>query len=283
MPGTFGRYFSDGAPAHPPYPTRRTIPRFAGQLSMRAYFVMARTYPTPSLRRLAIFLVAIALVAAISPGLALAANGPPRPVDDVINTPENTPASGNVLANDGNQGDDPLVVTAVGPLAPSIGTLSIDADGDYVFTPADDWNGSANTTYTVTNGKVRTGNIMITVTPANDAPVANDDTITVVRGHGDRRHGPAAGQRHRPRWRHAGGRRRLERLRRKRPVGIQRGDLHARQRRLRRRQRLLRLRHQRRQRWQRQRERDGRRHLHKRRTRGCRRHCHGHRGHAGDD
>ncbi len=140
---------------------------------------MARTHLTPSLRRLAIFLVAIALVAAISPGLALAANGPPRPVDDVINTPENTPASGNVLANDGNQGDDPLVVTAVGPLAPSIGTLSIDADGDYVFTPADDWNGSANTTYTVTNGKVRTGNIMITVTPANDAPVANDDTITV--------------------------------------------------------------------------------------------------------
>ena len=36
---------------------------------------MARTHLTPSLRRLAILLVAIALVAAISPGLALAANG----------------------------------------------------------------------------------------------------------------------------------------------------------------------------------------------------------------
>ena len=126
---------------------------------------MARTHLTPSLRRLAIFLVAIALVAAISPGLALAANGPPQPVDDPINTVEDAATSGNVLANDGNLGDGPLSVTGFAALAPSIGTLTIDADGDYSFTPAADWNGSASTTYTVYNGKhSRTGNILITVT-----------------------------------------------------------------------------------------------------------------------
>ena len=46
---------------------------------------MAGTHLTPPLRRLAIFLVAIALVAAISPGLAIAAaNGAPKPILDVI-------------------------------------------------------------------------------------------------------------------------------------------------------------------------------------------------------
>ena len=72
---------------------------------------MASTHLTPSLRRLAIFLVAIALVAAISPGLAVAANGVPKPVEDAITTPENAPATGNVLLNDENLGEGDLTVT----------------------------------------------------------------------------------------------------------------------------------------------------------------------------
>ena len=110
--GTFGRYLSGGAPAHPPSPTRRTIPD-CRSLSMRGFFGMASTHLTPSLRRLAMFLVAIALVAAISPGLAVAANGPPQPVDDLVNTSEDEPTSGNVLDNDGNLGEGDLSVTGV--------------------------------------------------------------------------------------------------------------------------------------------------------------------------
>jgi hypothetical protein len=128
---------------------------------------------------MAIFLVAIALVATLSPGLALAANGAPHPNTDTITTAEGVTATGNVLDNDVNNGDDPLVVIAVGALSPTIGTLTIDPDGAYTFTPAVDWNGSTSTTYDVSNGKVKTGIILITVTPTQDPPVANDDTIAV--------------------------------------------------------------------------------------------------------
>jgi hypothetical protein len=141
---------------------------------------MARIHLTPSLRRLAMLLVAIALVAAISPGLAVAANGPPRPVDDVIDIAENGTATGNVLTNDGNLGDGALTVTGFVALAPSIGTIDVASDGDFSFTPADHWNGSTSTTYGVSNGvHDRTGNILITVTPVNDAPLAVDDTALV--------------------------------------------------------------------------------------------------------
>jgi large repetitive protein len=140
---------------------------------------MSRTHLTLPPRRIAILLIAVALLATLSPGLVVAANGAPHPNDDTITTAEEVAATGNVLANDVNNGDDPLVVIAVGALSPTIGTLTIEPDGDYTFTPATDWTGSASTTYDVSNGKVKTGNILITVTPTQDPPTANDDTIAI--------------------------------------------------------------------------------------------------------
>src|SRR6187455_1490175 len=119
---------------------------------MRGSLAMSGTRPLPALvQRLAAFLTAMMLIAAISPALALAANGAPHPIADTITTAEHTPTTGNVMANDTNNGDDPMTVTAFDALAPSIGTLTIGADGAYSFTPAADWNGSTTTTYTVTN------------------------------------------------------------------------------------------------------------------------------------
>jgi hypothetical protein len=143
---------------------------------------MSGTRPLPALvQRLATFLTAMMLIAAISPALALAANGAPHPIADTITTAEDTPTTGNVMANDTNNGDDPMTVTAFDALAPSIGTLTIGADGAYSFTPAADWNGSTTTTYTVTNAndKSKPAIITIIVTPTSDAPTANNDTITV--------------------------------------------------------------------------------------------------------
>ena len=141
---------------------------------------MDRTRLAPAHRRLAIILAAVALVVAISPGLALAANGAPKPVLDSISTPENTPISGNVLTNDINNGVGALTVPDFVALDPAFGTLTIDLDGDFVFTPAVDWNGSTSTTYTVANsGHEKDGDIQITVTPVNEAPAATDDTVTV--------------------------------------------------------------------------------------------------------
>ena len=136
---------------------------------------------TPARRRGAFLLMVWALVATLSPGLVLAAEGAPHPIADTITTAEGVPATGNVLANDTNNGQDPMTVTGVGTLDPSIGTLDIDPDGDYTFTPAADWNGSTTTTYTVTNAsdKSKDGIITITVTPVQDSPVAGDDTVTI--------------------------------------------------------------------------------------------------------
>ena len=63
---------------------------------------------------------------------------------------------------------------------PAFGTLTIEDNGAYVFTPAVDVTGSASTTYTVANSShEKDGTILITVTPINVAPVANDDTVTI--------------------------------------------------------------------------------------------------------
>ena len=95
--------------------------------------------PPTSALRLRALAAATGLVLAstlLVPGATLAANGPPHPTTDTINTNEDTPASGNVLTNDTNGGQGPLIVTSFTALNPAIGTLTIDADGNYGFTPA---------------------------------------------------------------------------------------------------------------------------------------------------
>jgi hypothetical protein len=140
---------------------------------------MSRTHLTLPSRRIAALLVALVVLATLSPGLVVAAEGAPHPNPDTITTAEEVVATGNVLDNDVNNGDDPLVVIAVGTLSASVGTLTIEPDGDYTFTPAPDFTGSASTTYDVSNGKTKSSTIDITVTPTQDPPTANDDDFTV--------------------------------------------------------------------------------------------------------
>lgn len=60
----------------------------------------------------------------------------------------------------------------------SHGTASVE-DADIVYTPSADWNGVDSFTYNVSDGEATdTGVIEITVNQINDAPVANDDSIT---------------------------------------------------------------------------------------------------------
>ncbi|KAB2925548.1 MAG: tandem-95 repeat protein, partial [Dechloromonas sp.] len=101
---------------------------------------------------------------------------------------EDNPAIGNVLSNDADV-DNALTVTsftvngttyAAGATATlaGVGTLVIESDGDYTFTPEANWNGTVpQATYTTNTGSTST--LDITVTPVNDAPVAVPDTNTV--------------------------------------------------------------------------------------------------------
>jgi hypothetical protein len=121
------------------------------------------------------------LAGVLLPGAVLAAPGaPPTAVPDTITTTEGAVATGNVLANDSNPGEGTLAVTGQGALSASVGTLVIAGDGDYTFTPAPDWFGTATTTYDVANAKhTRTAEITISVSDVNDPPTAHDDDIAV--------------------------------------------------------------------------------------------------------
>ncbi|WP_299692465.1 Ig-like domain-containing protein [uncultured Tateyamaria sp.] len=104
-----------------------------------------------------------------------AVNDSPVAEDDTAETDEDTPVTISVLDNDSDPDGDPLsVVSATVP--PEQGTVEIVND-ELVFTPADDFNGEATITYTITdgNGLNDTADVVVTVNPVNDAPVTVDD------------------------------------------------------------------------------------------------------------
>ena len=120
-------------------------------------------------------------------------NDPPVAVDDgPVPVTEDTPATGSVLPNDSDvDGDlltvtqftvagDPTVYTA-GQTATiaGVGTLVINADGSYTFTPVANYNGPVPTaTYTISDGNGGTDSANLSfadVAPVNDPPVAVAD------------------------------------------------------------------------------------------------------------
>ncbi|WP_082389014.1 cadherin-like domain-containing protein [Celeribacter marinus] len=106
-------------------------------------------------------------------------NDAPDAVDDADTTDEDTAITVDLLANDSDvDGDDLTVVSASVPAEQ--GTLVDNGDGTVTFTPAPDFNGEATITYTIEDeeGLQDTAVHTITVTPENDAPVAEDDTAS---------------------------------------------------------------------------------------------------------
>jgi VCBS repeat-containing protein len=120
-------------------------------------------------------------------------NDAPVTTADVGSTPEDTPISGNVLANDSDPDVEPLSVVsfsvaglpgtfAAGTTAtvPGVGTLVINANGSYTFTPAPNYNGAVPlATYLATDGTSSTpGTLSLSVSPVNDNPIASPDAAT---------------------------------------------------------------------------------------------------------
>src|SRR5437762_3598918 len=105
-------------------------------------------------------------------------NDPPVAVNDFTNTVEDVAVTIQSLANDSDVDGDALIITSVSPIN---GTASI-AGTNVVFTPAANFNGTATIGYSISDGNGGTASalITVTVTPANDPPVAvNDFTNTV--------------------------------------------------------------------------------------------------------
>ena len=91
-------------------------------------------------------------------------------------------AAPGVLGNDSDPDGDALVVTEAGSAAH--GSVSVQTDGGFTYTPAANYSGSDSFTYTVSDnrGGGAVGNVTLAVAAVNDAPVATADTYNVTSG-----------------------------------------------------------------------------------------------------
>jgi VCBS repeat-containing protein len=110
-----------------------------------------------------------------------AVNDAPAAADDAYITDEDTALTVNapgVLANDSDLDGNPL--SAVLESGPSHGTLTLDADGSFVYTPAANHQGSDSFIYRASDGTLESNQatVTITVTAANDGPTAADDAYS---------------------------------------------------------------------------------------------------------
>ena len=92
-------------------------------------------------------------------------------------TDEDKPVSGKVSATDVD-GD---TLTFAKGSNPANGTVTVDAQGNWTYTPNKDYNGSDSFTITVSDGKggTATATVDIGITPINDAPIVTQATATV--------------------------------------------------------------------------------------------------------
>ncbi len=112
-----------------------------------------------------------------------AVNDAPTAANDAYSTAEDTAltvAAPGVLGNDTDPDGDSLhTVTETGP---SHGTLTLNADGSFVYTPAANYNGPDSFAYRASDGTFTSNlaTVTITVTPVNDAPTAADDAYSTA-------------------------------------------------------------------------------------------------------
>jgi CshA-type fibril repeat protein len=120
-----------------------------------------------------------------------AVNDAPVVVSETLTTTEEVLLTGNLLSNDSDPENDVLTITqftiggvvyTAGQTAtiPNVGTIIVNADGSFTFTPVANYNGVLPVIgYTVSDGQLTTdGSLSIVVTAVNDAPVATDETIS---------------------------------------------------------------------------------------------------------
>ena len=109
-----------------------------------------------------------------------AADDGPDAIDDAYTMNEDTTltvAAAGVLGNDSDPEGDAF--TAAVATSPAKGTLTLNADGSFAYTPNANFNGTDSFAYTAGNaGGSDTASVTITVGPMNDAPDAVNDAYS---------------------------------------------------------------------------------------------------------
>jgi uncharacterized delta-60 repeat protein len=110
-------------------------------------------------------------------------NDAPLSAADAYSTAEDTAlsvAAAGVLANDSDAEGDALTAALVS--GPAHGTLALNADGSFTYTPNGNYNGTDSFTYKANDGTAdgNVATVTLTVTPVNDTPTASADAYTTV-------------------------------------------------------------------------------------------------------
>ena len=110
-----------------------------------------------------------------------AVNDAPTASGNAYTTNEDTAlniAAPGVLANDSDVENNPL--TAILVSGPANGSLTLNANGSFAYTPNLNFYGSDSFTYKANDGSLNSNTVTVTITvaPVNDAPVASNDKTT---------------------------------------------------------------------------------------------------------
>jgi VCBS repeat-containing protein len=111
-------------------------------------------------------------------------NDPPVAMNDHYSVAEDTPltadAIGGVLRNDTDVEGNPLSAVLVD--GPAHGTVTLNADGSFTYTPEANFNGADGFTYQANDGSADStvAAVTITVDPVNDPPVAVSDSYSTA-------------------------------------------------------------------------------------------------------
>nr|WP_086376443.1 tandem-95 repeat protein [Vibrio parahaemolyticus] len=106
-------------------------------------------------------------------------NDSPVAVDDTTSIQEDTVVTIDVLTNDTDVDGDKLSIESAS-VPKEQGTVEV-VDGKLVFTPAENFNGDAEITYTVTDGELTDeAKVTVTVNPVNDAPTIKVDAVESI-------------------------------------------------------------------------------------------------------
>ena len=100
-------------------------------------------------------------------------NQPPVAADATFPTNEDNALTGQLDISDPDPGDQPEAVLVDGPTK---GTLDLNPDGSFTYTPEDDFNGQVSFTYKATDGQLESGIATVTI----DVAAVNDEPSFVV-------------------------------------------------------------------------------------------------------
>jgi VCBS repeat-containing protein len=112
-------------------------------------------------------------------------NDAPIVDNEIVTTDEDTPATGDLTdAGDSDPDGTPLTANTTPVSGPSNGTIVINADGTYTYTPNPNFNGTDVIVVSICDagtplpGVCVNDTITVTVAPVNDAPIVDNEVIT---------------------------------------------------------------------------------------------------------